>query len=67
MNGPVLNPVGYPPDTVLNKEQCAAALGISVDTLERSRVPVSYALGERSPRYLWRLVCEYIAKGAVAA
>ncbi len=66
MSGPMTDPVGYPPDTVLNKDQCAAALGISLDTLERSRVPVSYALGERTPRYLWRQVCEYIGRGAAA-
>lgn len=58
------DPLGYSPDTVLTREQVALALGVSVDTVERSKLPVSYVLGERTPRYVWRQVIAYISKGA---
>lgn len=58
--------MGYLPETVLTREQVAEACGVSVDTIERSRLPVSYALGNRTPRYIWRQVIAYIEQGVAA-
>jgi hypothetical protein len=66
VNQPVSTPLSFAPDTVLTREQVAAALSVSVDTIERSGVPVSYALGDRTPRYVWRQVIAYIERGVAA-
>ena len=65
-NPPLSNPLGFPPETVLTKAQLAAALNCSPDTIEKSGIPVSYALGPQMPRYVWRQVIAYIEKGAAA-
>jgi hypothetical protein len=57
---------GYPPETVLTRIQLATALGVSEDTIERSGIPCSRALGERCPRYIWGDVVEWIRKGVAA-
>ena len=59
-------PLGYLPDTVFTQEELAGVLGVSVDTLTRSAVPVSYALGERKPRYIWKHVIAWLEKGIAA-
>jgi hypothetical protein len=61
-----LTPHGFLPDTVLTKRQLAGALDTSEDSIERSRIPVSYALGPRNPRYIWGDVVEWIRKGVAA-
>lgn len=67
MTGPVAQPIGFLPDTVLTREQLAAALGVSPDTVERNgAIPVSYALGPRSPRYIWGDVVAWIRQGKAA-
>ncbi len=64
---PLSVPLGYPPDTVMTREQVAAALGVSPDTVERNGgMPVSYALGPRSPRYVWGDVVAWIRQGRAA-
>jgi hypothetical protein len=60
------SPCGFPPETVLDRVQLAAALRVSDDTIERSGLPVSYALGKRCPRYIWGDVVEWIRKGVAA-
>lgn len=60
------SPLGYPPLTVMTRLQVAAALGVSDDTVERSGIPCSRALGDRSPRYVWADVVEWIRKGIAA-
>ena len=68
MTGPIPNPIGYPPETVLTREQVAAALGISPDSVERNgAIPVSYALGPRTPRYVWGDVVNWIREAGKAA
>lgn len=57
---------GFPPETVMTQEQLAAALNVSVDQIQRSGLPVSYALGQRCPRYIWRLVVAYLEQGTAA-
>jgi hypothetical protein len=54
------------PCTVLTKRQLAGALGTSEDSIDRSSIPVSYALGPRNPRYIWGDVVEWIRKGVAA-
>ena len=67
MTGPIQQPVGFLPDTILTKEQVAAALGVSPDTIERNpSIPVTYALGQRSPRYVWGDVVAWMRKGLAA-
>lgn len=59
-------PLGFLPDTVMTRQQVAAALGVSEDTVERSGIPCSRALGERTPRYVWADVVAWIRKGIAA-
>ena len=66
MTGPIVPPQGFPPDTVMTQDQCAAALGCSVDTLVRSGLPATYALGSRQPRYIWKHVIGFMEKGLAA-
>jgi hypothetical protein len=61
------SPMGFPPDTILTREQLALALSTSVDTIERSGIPASYALGSRCPRYLWKDVVAWFQQGGRAA
>lgn len=68
MTGPVPVPVGFPPDTIMTRDQLAAALGVNPDTIERhGGIPVSYAIGPRSPRYVWGDVVAWIREGGKAA
>jgi hypothetical protein len=62
----VQGPQGFRPETVLTKRQLAGVLDTSEDSIERSSIPVSYALGPRNPRYVWGDVVEWIRKGAAA-
>jgi hypothetical protein len=55
--------VGYPPDTILTREQLAVALSTSDDSIERAGIPASYALGSRSPRYIWGDVVAWFRQG----
>ena len=48
------------PDTVFSRNQLADALECTPATLEKSGIPVSYTLGQRSPRYVWSKVSEHI-------
>jgi hypothetical protein len=67
MTGPVPIPVGFPPETILTREQLAGALGVSPDTVERhGAIPVSYALGPRSPRYIWGDVVAWMRQASAA-
>jgi hypothetical protein len=67
MTGPIAAPLGYPPDTIMTREQVAAALGVSPDTVERNgAIPVSYALGPRTPRYLWGDVVAWMRQSSAA-
>jgi hypothetical protein len=50
----------YTRDTVLTRRQLAAALYTSEDTIERAGLPASYALGARSPRYIWGDVIDWL-------
>lgn len=54
-------PVTYDRDAVLNAEQVAAALGVSVRTVERMDLP-SFLVGARSRRYLWGQVLDVLAE-----
>jgi hypothetical protein len=56
-------PTGFPPDTILTRDQLALALSTSVDTIERSGIPASYALGSRCPRYVWKDVVAWFQDG----
>jgi hypothetical protein len=59
----VTPPLGFPPDTILTRDQLALALSVSVDTIERSGIPASYALGTRCPRYIWGDVIRWFREG----
>lgn len=59
-------PMGFLPETVMTQTQVAAALGVSLDTLERAGIPASYALGQRTPRYIWGDVVAWLRKGVAA-
>lgn len=63
---PELIPHGYLPDTVFTQEALADVLDVSVDTLTRTSIPVTYALGERKPRYIWKHVIAWLEKGIAA-
>jgi hypothetical protein len=63
---PGLIPQGFPPETVFTKAQLAGVLDTSEDSIERSSIPVSYALGPRNPRYIWGDVIEWFRKGVAA-
>jgi hypothetical protein len=51
----------YNPQTILDAAQCAEWLGISVDSLERSDIPIAY-LGERTKRYLVGAVIAHLER-----
>jgi hypothetical protein len=55
--------LGFPPDTILTRDQLAVALSVSVDTIERAGIPASYALGSRCPRYIWKDVVAWFQQG----
>lgn len=63
MTAPTATPIGFSPETVMTREQVASALGVCEKTVERSSIPVTYSLGERSPRYIWTDVVEWLRKG----
>ena len=56
-------PLGFPPDTVMTRQQLALALSTSEDSIERAGVPASYALGSRNPRYIWADVIQWFRNG----
>lgn len=59
-------PQGYPPETVMTRQELADALRVSEDTIERSTAPVSYALSNQKPRYIWGDVVAWLRKGIAA-
>lgn len=65
MTEPLREPIGFPPETVMTKEQLASALNVHVDTLDRSGIPASYALGSRTPRYIWGDVIQWMRTPAI--
>jgi len=62
----VLRPiVTYPPEAVLDVDHVAAALGVSVSTVDRSDLPCFY-LGAHKRRYLWGAVLKHLDKKSAA-
>lgn len=59
-------PQGFLPETVMTRPELAAALRTSEDSIERSTIPASYALGDRQPRYIWGDVVAWFRKGIAA-
>lgn len=65
---PPREPVSYPPSTVLNPEQLAAALDTSVDTLERDGDWIPwFTIGVRGKRVVWGQVLEILQQRAERA
>lgn len=58
-----LPPVGYPPDTVMTQRQLAVVLSCSVDTITRSGIRATSALGSQLPRYIWKHVIAFLELG----
>lgn len=56
-------PVVYSRDAVVDIEQLAAGLGVSVRTAERMDLP-SFIVGARSRRWLWGQVLDVLAERA---
>lgn len=50
--------VTYPRDAVLNEDQVAAALGISVEKVKKADLPTIYF--GRDKRYLWGAVLDVL-------
>jgi hypothetical protein len=65
IGAPACGPVGYPPETIMTRQQLATVLSTSEDSIERAGVPASYALGPRSPRYIWGDVIHFFRKGGM--
>jgi hypothetical protein len=53
---------------VLQPEECRRALGLSERAFTRvaASLPVSYALGPHSPRYVWGEVLKYLKRTGAA-
>lgn len=51
----------YSRETVMNAEQCAEWLGVSVDTLERCNVPSAF-LGSRTRLYIVGEVVDFLSR-----
>lgn len=56
----------FPESAVLNAQQLADAIGVSVDTIEKMDLPCFYA-GTRTKRYVWRQVLAILEERARAA
>jgi hypothetical protein len=56
-------PITYPRDAVLNVEQLAAGLGVSVRTVEKMDLPTVY-IGPRLKRWIWGDVLDVLRQRA---
>lgn len=56
-------PITYPRDAIVTVEQVAAALQVSVKTVDRMDLPTVY-IGRRMRRYLWGKVLDVLAERA---
>jgi hypothetical protein len=59
----VTPPVTYPREAVLDIEQLAAGLGVSVRTIERMDLP-TVILGARTKRFIWGQILDVLAERA---
>ena len=53
-------PITYPRDAVVTINQVAAAIGVSVRTVERMDLPTIYC-GRKTRRYLWGRILDTLA------
>ena len=60
---PMPAPITYPRDAIVTVEQVAAALQVSVKTVQRMDLPTIY-IGRRTARYLWGAVLDILAERA---
>lgn len=56
-------PITYPREAVLDIDQLAAGLGVSVRTIERMDLP-TVILGARTKRFIWGQVLDVLAERA---
>ena len=63
MAEPIPVPVTYPRDAVVTVEQVAAALQVSVKTVQRMDLPM-IPVSRRTVRYLWGQVLDLLAERA---
>lgn len=63
MTTPVAPPVTFPREAVLDINQLAAALGVSVRSAERLDLPTVY-VGPRLKRWVWGQVLDTLAERA---
>lgn len=56
-------PITYPRDAIVTAEQVAAALQVSVKTVQRMDLP-TIPIGRRGARYLWSQVLDALAERA---
>jgi hypothetical protein len=56
-------PITYPRDAVVTIEEVAAALRVSIRTVERMDLPTVYC-GRRTRRYLWGKILDTLAERA---
>lgn len=61
--GAVTPPVTYTREAVLDIEQLAAGLGVSVRTVERMDLP-TVILGARTKRFIWGQILDVLAERA---
>jgi hypothetical protein len=59
----VTPPITYPREAVLDIEQLAAGLGVSVRTIERMDLP-TVILGARTKRFIWGQILDVLAERA---
>lgn len=67
--GGAVTRIHYADNDVLTAEQMRAALQLSLRQWERyaAMLPVSYALGKQTPRYVYGEVINYLRKTGAAA
>lgn len=58
------DPITYPRDAVLNEEQVAAALQISVDKVKQADLPTVYF--GRDKRFVWGQILDALIERAAA-
>jgi len=57
------DPITYPRDTLLTIDEIAAALRVSVRTIERMDLPTVYC-GPKNRRYLWGQILDVLRERA---
>lgn len=63
MAEPIAHPITYPRDAIVTVEQVAAALQVSVKTVQRMDLPM-IPVGRRAYRFLWSQVLDVLERNA---